>query len=97
MSTFCRVITGVSGSPRNLQALRYAALLARGQDAALVPVLAWVPPGGDVVEVRGSRGDLLPLPRVFRQARYLGRTPRTHFGEWCGPDTTTITGRSPAE
>jgi nucleotide-binding universal stress UspA family protein len=58
MSTFCRVITGVSGSPRNLQALRYAALLARGQDAALVPVLAWVPPGGDVADRRHPSGYL---------------------------------------
>jgi nucleotide-binding universal stress UspA family protein len=47
MSSFCRVIAGVSGSPRNLQALRYAAVLARGQDAMLIPVLAWVPPGGE--------------------------------------------------
>jgi nucleotide-binding universal stress UspA family protein len=52
MSTFCRVITGVSGSPRNLQALRYAAVLARGQEATLIPVLAWVPPGGDLADQR---------------------------------------------
>jgi nucleotide-binding universal stress UspA family protein len=52
MSSFCRVITGVSGSPRNLQALRYAAALARSEDAALIPVLAWVPPGGDVADRR---------------------------------------------
>ena len=58
MSTFCRVITGVSGSPRNLQALRYAAALARGQEAALVPVLAWLPPGGDVADRRQPSGYL---------------------------------------
>ncbi len=58
MSSFCRVITGVSGSPRNLQALRYAAVLARGQDATLVPVLAWVPPGGDVADRRHPSGYL---------------------------------------
>ena len=58
MSTFCRVITGVSGSPRNLQALRYAAALARGQEAALIPVLAWVPPGGDVADRRHPSGYL---------------------------------------
>ena len=52
MSSFCRVITGVSGSPRNLQALRYAAALSRSQDATLVPLLAWVPPGGDVADRR---------------------------------------------
>lgn len=38
MSAICRVITGGSGSPRNLP--RCAAALARGQDAALIPVLA---------------------------------------------------------
>jgi nucleotide-binding universal stress UspA family protein len=52
MSGFSRVIAGVSGSPRNLRALRYAAVLARDQDAALIPVLAWVPPGGDLADRR---------------------------------------------
>ena len=47
-----RVIVGVSGSPGGLQALRYAADLARGQDAAVVPVLTWLPPGGDLAERR---------------------------------------------
>lgn len=58
MSIFCRVITGVSGSPRNLQALRYAAALAHGQGATLIPVLAWVPPGGDVADRRHPSGYL---------------------------------------
>lgn len=58
MSSFYRIITGVSGSPRNLHALRYAAALARGQDATLVPVLAWVPPGGDVADRRHPSGYL---------------------------------------
>jgi nucleotide-binding universal stress UspA family protein len=58
MSTFCRVITGVSGSPRNLQALRYAAALARGQEAELIPILAWVPPGGEAAERRCPSGYL---------------------------------------
>jgi nucleotide-binding universal stress UspA family protein len=61
MSSFCRVITGVSGSPRNLQALRYAAALARGQDAALIPVLAWVPPGGDAADRRHPSSHLRRL------------------------------------
>jgi len=58
MSGFCRVIAGVSGSPRNLQALRYAAALARGEDATLIPVLAWVPPGGDLADRRQPSGYL---------------------------------------
>jgi nucleotide-binding universal stress UspA family protein len=47
-----RVVVGVSGSPGGLQALRYAADLARVHDAALVPVLTWLPPGGDLAERR---------------------------------------------
>jgi nucleotide-binding universal stress UspA family protein len=42
-----RVVVGVSGSPGSLQALRYAFERARALDAALVPVIAWEPPGGD--------------------------------------------------
>ncbi len=45
-----RVIVGVSGSPRCLPALRFAADLARAHDATLVTVMAWVPPGGDVAD-----------------------------------------------
>jgi nucleotide-binding universal stress UspA family protein len=45
-----RIIVGVSGSPGSLQALRHAADLARVHEAALVPVLAWLPPGGDLAD-----------------------------------------------
>jgi nucleotide-binding universal stress UspA family protein len=45
-----RIIVGVSGSPRCLPALRFAADLARAHDATLVAVLAWVPPGGDIAD-----------------------------------------------
>jgi nucleotide-binding universal stress UspA family protein len=44
------IFAGVSGSPGSVQALRYAADLARQHDAILVPVLAWTPPGGDRAE-----------------------------------------------
>jgi nucleotide-binding universal stress UspA family protein len=47
-----RVVVGVSGSAGSLQALRYAAELARYHNATLVPVLAWLPPGGDVADRR---------------------------------------------
>lgn len=46
-----RIFAGVSGSPGNLHALRYAADLARAHDATLIPLFTWVPPGGD----RGER------------------------------------------
>lgn len=47
-----RVIAGLSGSAGSLQALRYATEMARHHDAALMPVLAWVPPGGEVADRR---------------------------------------------
>ena len=50
MSGVRRIIVGVSGSPGGLQALRHAADLARVHEAALVPVLAWLPPGGDLAD-----------------------------------------------
>ena len=41
---------GVSGSPGSVHALRHAADLARQHDAILIPLLTWVPPGGDLDE-----------------------------------------------
>jgi nucleotide-binding universal stress UspA family protein len=52
MSAICRVITGVSGSPRSLPALRYGATLARDHGAVLIPLLTWAPPGGELAERR---------------------------------------------
>jgi nucleotide-binding universal stress UspA family protein len=45
-----RVIAGVSGSPGSIRALRYAAEVAMLRGACLVPVLAWIPPGGDLAD-----------------------------------------------
>jgi nucleotide-binding universal stress UspA family protein len=45
-----RVIVGVHGSIGSLQALRHAADEARERCVPLVPVIAWVPPGGDAAE-----------------------------------------------
>jgi nucleotide-binding universal stress UspA family protein len=42
----------VHGSLGSLQALRYAADEARWRDVPLVPVIAWLPPGGDLAERR---------------------------------------------
>lgn len=63
MPAICRVITGVSGSPRNLPALRWAAALARSHAADLIPVLAWVPPGSELAERR------YPSPYLQREWR----------------------------
>jgi nucleotide-binding universal stress UspA family protein len=44
------IIAGASGSPGSVHAMRCAADIARQHDAILVPVLAWLPPGGDMAE-----------------------------------------------
>lgn len=64
MTAVRRVIVGVHGSIGSLQALRYAAEEARERRVPLVPVIAWVPPGGDAAE----RGRPSPyLRRVWRE------------------------------
>jgi nucleotide-binding universal stress UspA family protein len=42
----------VSGSAGSLQALRFAAELARSDGALLAPVLVWTPPGGELADRR---------------------------------------------
>lgn len=61
MSAICRVIAGVSGSQRGLPALRYAAELARGHSATLIPVLTWVPPGSEFAYCKCPSGQLRPV------------------------------------
>jgi nucleotide-binding universal stress UspA family protein len=50
MTRMSRVIAGVSGSPGCLPAVRYAAEMARAYQVPLIPVLAWLPPGGELAE-----------------------------------------------
>jgi nucleotide-binding universal stress UspA family protein len=50
VSAVHRIVVGVHGSLGSLQALRWAAEDARERHVPLVPVIAWVPPGGDVAE-----------------------------------------------
>jgi len=45
-----RIVVGVHGSLGSLQALRWAAEEARAKGVPLIPVIAWVPPGGDLAE-----------------------------------------------
>ena len=55
------IFAGVSGSPGSVHALRYAADLARRHDAILVPLLAWVPPGGDLADRKSPDYELRQL------------------------------------
>ena len=65
MSGVRRVFAGVHGSLGSLQALRYAANEARYRGARLLPVIAWVPPGGDLAERRQPN---LYLRKMWREA-----------------------------
>ena len=65
MSGVRRVFAGVHGSLGSLQALRYAANEARCRGARLLPVIAWVPPGGDLAERRQPN---LYLRKMWREA-----------------------------
>ncbi|MFJ3234073.1 universal stress protein [Streptomyces sp. NPDC086787] len=58
-SAAARVVVGVSGSLGSVTALRRAAAEARRLDAELWPVLAWVPPGGELAARRSPAAALL--------------------------------------
>jgi nucleotide-binding universal stress UspA family protein len=64
-----RILVGVHGSLGSLQALRYATEEARKREARLVPIIAWVPPGGDLAE---RRQPVYSLRQIWREAA-LGR------------------------
>ena len=66
MSGVRRVIVGASGSPGSLRALRHAEDLARHNVATLTPVLAWVPPGGELA----SRQPCPELIRIWQVAAW---------------------------
>jgi nucleotide-binding universal stress UspA family protein len=60
-----RVVVGVSASPGSIPALRYAENLARRDDALLIAVHAWLPPGGDLADRRQPSAY---LRRIWAQA-----------------------------
>ena len=65
MSAVRRIVVGVHGSLGSLQALRWAADEAQERQVPLVPVIAWIPPGGDLAE----RSHPSPyLRRVWQEA-----------------------------
>src|ERR1700757_668530 len=60
-----RIIIGANGSPASIRALRYAEDLAHFSGAALVPVITWTPPGGEMAERRAPSAE---LRRVWAEA-----------------------------
>lgn len=56
-------MVGVDGSPGSLEALRFALGQARLLETTLIPVLAWMPPGGEVAARR------VPAPAYTRMLR----------------------------
>ena len=67
MPTVRRIVVGVDGSLGSLQALRYAMAEARQRYVPLLPVIAWVPPGGDLAERRHSSPY---LRKIWRDAAW---------------------------
>jgi len=61
MAGTCRIVAGVSGSPGSVHALRHAAGLARHHDATLIPLLAWMAPGGNLSERNDPSPELRQL------------------------------------
>jgi nucleotide-binding universal stress UspA family protein len=85
-----RIVVGVHGSLGSLQALRWAADEARERQVPLVPVIAWIPPGGDLAE----RSHPSPyLRRVWQEA--AGKRLTEAFDECLGgiPDGLSVQGR----
>jgi hypothetical protein len=65
MAGTCRIVAGVSGSPGSVHALRHTAGLARHHDATLIPLLAWMAPGGNLSE----RNDPCPSYASYGKTR----------------------------
>ncbi|HEX6519239.1 MAG TPA: universal stress protein [Streptosporangiaceae bacterium] len=71
MAAVRRIIVGVHGSLGSLQALRYAANEARELEVPLAPVIAWVPPGGELADRRAPSPYLREIWREDAWQRLL--------------------------
>ena len=69
MTAVRRIFVGVSGSLGSLQALRYATDEARQRHVPLFPVLAWIPPGGDMADRRYPSPELRQVWRAAAAER----------------------------
>lgn len=81
MSLFTRVFVGSSGSPCSIRALRYARNLAADSGATLIPVYAWLPPGGDMADRRAPN----PTLRKVWQESAWQRLWESIEAAWGGP------------
>ena len=96
MSGERRVLVGVHGSLGSLQALRYAAEEARRRDMRLVPVIAWVPPGGDLAERRQPVYSLRELWRDAARDRLFDAFDRGLGGLPAGLEVEPLVIRGPS-
>jgi nucleotide-binding universal stress UspA family protein len=91
-----RILVGVHGSLGSLQALRYATAEASRLGAQLVPVIAWVPPGGDLAERRQPVYSLRTVWREAARDRLLDSFDRALGGVPDGLDVAPRVIRGPA-
>ena len=91
-----RILVGVHGSLGSLQALRYATAEARQCQIRLVPVIAWVPPGGDLAERRQPVYSLRQLWRQAAQDRLFDSFDRALGGVPDGLKVEPVVIRGPA-
>lgn len=83
MSLFTRVFVGSCGGPGSVRALRYARNLAASSGATLIPVHAWLPPGGDMADRRAPN----PILRKVWQESAWKRLWESIEAAWGGsPD-----------
>lgn len=80
VSLYSRVFVGSCGSPGSIRALRYARSLAAGSDATLIPVYAWLPPGGDMADRRAPN----PILRKVWQESAWQRLSESIEAAWGG-------------
>lgn len=81
MSLLTRVFVGSCGSPGSVRALRHARALAVGSEATLIPVHAWLPPGGDMADRRAPNPT---LRKVWQEAAWQ-RLWQSINAAWGGP------------
>ncbi len=82
-----RVLVGTCGSPGSIRALRYARELAASSAATLIPIHAWLPPGGDMADRRAPNPMLRAIWEDSAQQR-LRKSIEAAFGG--APDDVDI-------